>query len=300
MITRKHIFLIAAVLFTNIVMAQGNASIKASVSKNKILLGEQLVLTIETYLPSGSKIKFEQLDTIAHFEFLEKPVIDSLSKNDGIKILGKYTITSFDSGHWVIPSFTLAKGVKTDTIPIDVVFSDFNPEQDYHDIKDIIEVKTKKEVVPWWVYAIAAALLLLTVVFFARRKKKPVVIAKEKTIVNPYEEAMQQLTDLQKENLDTKTYYAELTNIFRLYIFRKKGILSLQKTTDDLMLQVKDVINDKDQFDKLSQALRLSDFVKFAKYIPAESDKEASFQHIKNTITNIEKSETKVLPSGKK
>ena len=111
---------------------------------------------------------------------------------------------------------------------------------------------------------------------------------------------MQQLTDLQKENLDTKTYYAELTNIFRLYIFRKKGILSLQKTTDDLMLQVKDVINDKDQFDKLSQTLRLSDFVKFAKYIPEDSDREDSFQNIKNTITNIEKSETRVLPSGKK
>lgn len=274
------------------IIAQGDASIKASVNKNKILLGEPLVLTIESYFPSGSKIQFEQIDTIAHFEFLDKPVIDSSSENGDIKVIGKYTITSFDSGHWVIPSFTLAKGVKTDTIPIDVVFSDFNPEQDYHDIKDIIEVKTKKEVVPWWVYAIAAVLLLLTVVFFARRKKKPVVIAKEKIVVNPYEEAMQQLTDLQKENPDTKTYYVELTNIFRLYIFRKKGILSLQKTTDDLILQVKDVVNDKGKFDKLSQALRLSDFVKFAKYIPEEGDKQTSYSDILNSIKLIEGSGT--------
>jgi len=300
MITRKHIFLIAAVLFTNIVMAQGNASIKASVNKNKILLAEQLVLTIETYLPSGSKIKFEQIDTIAHFEFLEKPLIDSSSENGGIKVIGKYTITSFDSGHWVIPSFAISKRVKTDTIPIDVIFSDFNPEQEYHDIKDIIEVKTKKKGVPWWVYAIAAALLVLIAILFARRKKKPGAIVKEKIISNPYEDAMHQLEVLQKESPYTKTYYAELTNIFRLYIFRKKGILSLQKTTDDLILQVKDVVNDKEQFDKLSQALRLSDFVKFAKYIPSENDKEDCFQSIKNTITNIEKSETKVLPSGKK
>lgn len=300
MITRKHIFLLVAVFFTNTVMAQGDASINASVNKNTILLGEPLVLTIEAYLPANSKIEFDRLDTITHFEFLENSVIDSSSQNGGIKIIGKYTITSFDSGHWVIPSFTLAKGVKTDTIPIDVVFSDFNPDQDYHDIKDIIEVKTKKEGVPWWVYAVATTLLLLTVIFFTRRKKKPVVIAKEKIIVNPYEEAMQQLAALQKKGPDAKVYYAELINIFRLFIFRKKGILSLQKTTDDLIVQVKDVINDKDQFDKLSQALRLSDFVKFAKYIPAESDKEDSFQHIKNTITNIEKSETKTLPSGKK
>ena len=300
MIIRKTILFLFSMILAQTIIAQGDASIKASVNKNKILLGEPLVLTIESYFPSGSKIQFEQIDTIAHFEFLDKPVIDSSSENGDIKVIGKYTITSFDSGHWVIPSFTLAKGVKTDTIPIDVVFSDFNPEQDYHDIKDIIEVKTKKEGVPWWVYAVATALLLLTVIFFTRRKKKPVVIAKEKIIVNPYEQAMQQLAALQKKGPDAKVYYAELINIFRLFIFRKKGILSLQKTTDDLIVQVKDVINDKDQFDKLSQALRLSDFVKFAKYIPAESDKEDSFQHIKNTITNIEKSETKTLPSGKK
>lgn len=297
MITRKQIFFIAAILFTNLMMAQNGASIKASVNKNRILLGEPLVLTVETYLPANSKISYEPLDTIAHFEFLEKPIIDSSSENDGLKVIGKYTITSFDSGHWVIPSFILSKNIKTDTIPIDVVFSDFNPEQDYHDIKDIIEVKTKKEGVPWWVYAIAATLLVLTAILFARRKKKPVTIVKEKIIANPYEEAMQQLAILQNKNTDAKTYYAGLVNIFRLYVFRRKGILSLQKTTDDLIVQVKDVVNDREQFDKLSQALRLGDFVKFAKYIPAETDKEESFQHIRNTIINIEKSETKVIPS---
>lgn len=292
MIIRKTILFLFSMILAQTIIAQGDASIKASVNKNKILLGEPLVLTIESYFPSGSKIQFEQIDTIAHFEFLDKPVIDSSSENGDIKVIGKYTITSFDSGHWVIPSFTLAKGVKTDTIPIDVVFSDFNPEQDYHDIKDIIEVKTKKEGIPWWIYATAVAFLLLTVIFLARRKKKPVVIAKEKIVVNPYEEAMQQLTDLQKENPDTKTYYAELTNIFRLYIFRKKGILSLQKTTDDLILQVKDVVNDKGKFDRLSQALRLSDFVKFAKYIPEEGDKQTSYSDILNSIKLIEGSGT--------
>ena len=292
MIIRKTILFLFSMILAQTIIAQGDASIKASVNKNKILLGEPLVLTIESYFPSGSKIQFEQIDTIAHFEFLDKPVIDSSSENGGIKVIGKYTITSFDSGHWVIPSFTLAKGVKTDTIPIDVVFSDFNPEQDYHDIKDIIEVKTKKEGIPWWIYATAVAFLLLTVIFLARRKKKPVVIAKEKIVVNPYEEAMQQLTDLQKENPDTKTYYVELTNIFRLYIFRKKGILSLQKTTDDLILQVKDVVNDKGKFDRLSQALRLSDFVKFAKYIPEEGDKQTSYSDILNSIKLIEGSGT--------
>jgi hypothetical protein len=75
--------------------------------------------------------------------------------------------------------------------------------------------------------------------------------------------------------------------------------LSLQKTTDDLVIQLKTLPLDKEQFDTLSQALRLSDFVKFAKYIPSEKDNEDCFEEIKNTIIKIEKSESKVLPLGR-
>lgn len=288
MIFKRTIFFIALIILVQIGMSQVSTTVRASVSTNKVLLGEPFVLTIKASIPSATAINFVQIDTIPHFEFLEKPKLDSTTTDGGIIITGIYKIASFDSGHWVIPSFTLTKGVWTDTIPIDVVFSDFNPDQEYHDIKDIIEVKTKKEGVLWWAYAIAAALMVLTVIFFSRRKKKPVVAVNEKIIANPYEEAMQQLAALQKENTDAKTYYAELVNIFRLYIFRKKGILSLQKTTDDLILQIKDVVSDKEQFDKLSQTLRLSDFVKFAKYIPVDDDKRTSYSDILNSIKLIE------------
>jgi hypothetical protein len=55
----------------------------------------------------------------------------------------------------VIPSFVFAEGIVTDSIPVDVVFSEFNPEQDYHDIKDIIEVTPqKKKDKQWWWYLI--------------------------------------------------------------------------------------------------------------------------------------------------
>jgi hypothetical protein len=299
MIFRKTILFIFPILLVQVAMAQGSATIKASVNKNRILLGESLVLTIEAYLPSNSKIKLEQADSIAHFEFLEKPVVDSSHTSGGVTFLGKYTITSFDSGHWVIPSFTLTKGVKTDTIPIDVVFSDFNPEQDYHDIKDVLEVKVPKKKIAWWIYAAGLLVLILLIAFLTRRKKKLVITAAPKITVSPYEEAMRELEQLQKRQPEAKEYYSKLVNIFRLYIFRKKGILSLQKTTDDLVVQLKGLNLDKEQFDKLSQSLRLSDFVKFAKYIPSGNDKEESFKEIEKAIINIEKSEDKVLPEGR-
>jgi len=44
----------------------------------------------------------------------------------------------------------------------------------------------------------------------------------------------------------------------------------------------------KEQFDQMSQSLRLSDFVKFAKYIPSEGDDKNAFGAISGSIQQIE------------
>lgn len=250
-------------------------------------------MTIEARFPANAGISFSMPDSIARFEFLEEPAVDSLNENGTAVLKGIYTITSFDSGHWVIPSLRLTKNIRSDTIGIDVVFIPFNPEQPYHDIKDIIEVKAKKKN-PWWWYAAGGGLLLLVLAVYFLRKKKPAPVAKPVNKIDPYEEAIRQLEELQRSKPDSKQYYSRLTDIFRLYIFRRKGILSLQKTTDDLVLQLKDSGLTKDEFEKLSQALRLSDFVKFAKYEPASEEDKMVYNEILKSIKTIEQSESKV------
>ncbi|HWR32524.1 MAG TPA: hypothetical protein VN451_03290 [Chitinophagaceae bacterium] len=269
--------------------AQFTATIKATTDKKSILIGEPLQLTIEAKLSLDVVISFVTIDTIGHFEFLDKPVIDTLNEDGGITIRGVYKLTSFDSGHWVIPSFVLFPSVKTDSIHVEVMFSDFDPRQDYHDIKDIIEVAPPKKK-QWWWFIAGGALSLAAVVIYILRKKKHAPVVLQKIEIDPYKEAMEQLEKLQKENLEAKKYHSRLIDIFRLYGFRKKRILSLQKTTADLVLQLKDIGLPKEQFDKLSQSLRLSDFVKFAKYVPTQEDDKKVFEDILNTIKIIEQS----------
>lgn len=283
------------------VMAQEQANVKASVDKPKILIGEPIRLTLEMNLPVSPSYSFKRLDSIPHFEMLEEPVFDSSVQNERVIIKAIYTITSFDSGRWVIPAYKIGPRLSTDSFHIDVVFTaDFDPNQDYHDIKDIIEVYPKKKI-PWWWYAAGGALLLLMAAFYFLRKKKPVIVKKESPAVslNAYDEAMKELDELQRSKSDPKTFYSKLTGIFRVYVFRRKGILSLQKTTDDLVLQLKGLDLSKEQFDKLAQSLRLSDFVKFAKYVPTGDDDRIAFDTIRDSITNIEKSEAQVLPAGR-
>ncbi|MEI9911286.1 MAG: hypothetical protein WDO71_17460 [Bacteroidota bacterium] len=55
------------------------------------------------------------------------------------------------------------------------------------------------------------------------------------------------------------------------------------------MVQLKGMPVTKEQFEKLSQALRLSDFVKFAKYVPSPDDDKNYYETIKDSIISIEK-----------
>ena len=290
----KSILFLFFFVVAQLTMAQGGATIQSSVDKNKILIGQPMKLTVEVKVPPEAVIEFPFIDTIDHFEILGIPLIDTQSENGGTTIKGVYTITSFDSGHWVLPSFSLSETVKTDTIPVDVLFSPFDPNQEYHDIKDVVDVKVAKNKTEWWWYAAGGALLLAVVIWLVTRKKPRTVAAPVvKPAIDPYEEAIQQLELLNKEKPGAKQYHTRLTDIFRLYVFRKRGILSLQKTTDDLVIQLKGLGLDKEQFDKLSQALRLSDFVKFAKYIPGNEDDSNSFNEIRNAIVTIEKKEAR-------
>lgn len=264
--------------------------IKAAVDKNKILIGEPIQLTLEADIPENETIRFFVIDTIPHFEILEKQKTDTSDTDEGTLLRQVIRITSFDSGRQVIPSFVYAEGIVTDSIPVEVVFTEgFNPDQDYHDIKDILEVYPEKKKDKWWLwYAIGGgALLIALLLYFLFRKKKPVVPVTAPAI-SPYEEAMKELEKLLSQRMEPKEYYSKLVDIFRLYVEKKKGIHSLQKTTDDLVVQLKTIPITRGLFEKLSQSLRLADFVKFAKYVPSDDDNRNTFEIIKRTISEIE------------
>lgn len=280
-------FVFFAALVSN---AQNKVTIKSGVDKNKIVIGEQVHLTLEADFPVQEPMRFFTIDSIPHFEILERKKIDTVDDRQGIKLSQSLTLTSFDSGHWAIPSFQLPadKPMYTDSIAVDVGFSPFDPNQDYHDIKDVIDVQVKeKKEKTWYWYAAASALLIAAIIYFLmRKKKKPVARV---TVIDPYSEAKKELEKLRKENLSSKAFYTRLVDIFRLYISRRKGIASLQKTTDDLVVQLRSLKLPTEEFNRLAQSLRMGDFVKFAKFEPAESDKSDSFKTIRDFIENIEK-----------
>jgi len=280
---------IVALFFSVIAAAQSKTTVRATVDRSQILIGEPINLRLEVDVPENEAIRFFQVDSLPHFEFLDVQKIDTSNTGSGTVLAQVIRITSFDSGHWVIPALVLGQDIATDSIPVDVGFSAFNPDQPYHDIKEIIEVtpEEKQEKPKWWYLLAGAALLIIILVLVFRKKKKPVVTIVEQP-VDAYKEAMTQLEALLHDKPEAKQYYSRLVDIFKVYVLNKTGIHSLQNTTDDLVSQLRGLKISKEQFDQLSQSLRLSDFVKFAKYIPSDVDDKNAFGVISGSIQQIE------------
>jgi hypothetical protein len=152
----------------------------------------------------------------------------------------------------------------------------------------VIDVKQEEKKPQTWYWYVAVSVLLVAVILYIllKKKKKPAVTAPPP---DAYAEAKKELEKLRKENQPLKLFYTRLIDVFRLYVFQRKGIASLQETTDDLVLQLRSLNLPEDEFRQLAQVLRMSDFVKFAKYEPEKDDAVNSFTIIKNTIDKIEK-----------
>ena len=275
------------IFFSQVAFSQV-ALVKATADKDTILLGEPFWLTLEIRAPHGSNIEPFKVDSIPHFEFLKKDSITKTEEGGATLIRQYFQLTSFDSGQWVIPPFQLRQFVRTNSLLINVVFTNpFDPNQPYHDIQEVRSVPVNKsKLLLWMALGLAAILLLALIVYFATQKKlKFFSQAKDP----PYEGAKKQLKALKQSKPAEKIFYENLVSIFRNYVRQRTGIDSLQKTSNDLSEKLRPLFAEHNaKYESLHQVLMLSDFVKFAKYDPEDSESESAYEVVDQTIDHIE------------
>jgi hypothetical protein len=273
--------------------SQSAATVNASVDKSEIIIGERIKLSLDLRLSLGLNPVWFQQDSIPHFDLIEKGRIDSVLSPTGEAYHQEWILTSFDSGIHIIPSMAVVIGGKkfyTDSIPVTVKFTPLDPKQDYHDIKDIVDVRNPYSAYILWSVAILTFISGILAFYFITRKQRERSVAaiQETNRLNPFDEAIKALETLKKERLpekgETKQYYSRMNDILRVFIMRRFGVSSMEKTNEEIILQLRDQPIPKEQFSRLSQALRISDFVKFAKYLPGASDNEEHFQVIRSCL----------------
>jgi hypothetical protein len=268
--------------------------VKADIDRDKIIVGDSIILTLDVRAPLGQEMTWFNLDTIPHFEFINKGKIDTADGVDGKKWVQQLTITSYDSGSWQIPQLAIRIGDKTyysDSLSVAVSYSNADLSQDYKDIKEIEDVpNTDTNYIPWILGAVTLVALGIMVWLFRRKKVAPVA-APVAVKLTPYDEALQALEELRKKDLpgkgEIKKYYTGLNDILRVFVQRKLNIASLEKTNEELIIELKKQRMNDEYFKELSNALRIADFVKFARYEPGAADNEKNYGVIESAIKTL-------------
>ena len=223
--------------------------LKATVDKQRILIGEPLHLMLQATVTGTAPLTWPPLDSMPHFNWLEKHPADSII-TPGERSYRQYlTVTSFDSGTWSIPRIPFQVGTTTfytDSIPVQVLFTKIDPSKDYHDIKDIIEMPNPFARWFAWIVAVVALASVAAVVWLVRKKKvlQKLVGQVMAPRLSPYEEAMRQLDELEKQHLpgngSVKLFYSRLGDILRQYLYRRLGIASLSETSEELIVKIRE------------------------------------------------------------
>lgn len=277
-------------------------TINTSVDKDNILIGQQLNFRVHTSMPDNTyRLNWFSIpDSIGNFAVVKRNKIDSTRSNGNLNFSQDIVLTSFDSGRHVIPQIPLAVStfdsdssfnIYTDSVAVNVTYAPTDSIMPFHDIKPIIEVK---RTFPWWLWTLVALaiVLLLAWIFFLRKfltKKKDTVIFESK--LSPYDEAMESLSSLEKEELpqnnEIKEYHLRLTEIFKRYLSRKSNTYQMHLTTDELLIELNELDLSKDQIADFANSLRMGNAVKFAQYVPPAYENEKCFSQTKQMITAI-------------
>jgi hypothetical protein len=291
------------------------ASIKATVDKEKIVIGEPIRLQLEVILPDTVHVAWPGLDSLPHFDWLEKGKVDTTVLPGERSYRQSLTVTSFDSGMWAIPRLPfLVAGKKlfSDSVRIAVGYTRIDSLKDFHDIKDIIDIPNPFARWIGWIIAATTLLSLILVFLFVRKKKwlKILVQTLQQPRLSPYEEAMQHLNELQRRPLSDaaaiKAHYSRMGEILRVYLLRRLNISSFAETSEELIRELRRQQLPLAIFDALTDALRMGDFVKFAKYQPGISDCAQHADAVRAAIQTLEdrkkeqENETPAIPQTNK
>lgn len=278
------------------IRAQSQVQVKIFTDKESILIGERFTMTIESYMPLDQQFSWPIIDTLPNFQIISSSKIDTTENFNSRKVAQSFQLTSFDSGHYTIPSITFLVGnvrYVSDTVGIDIGYSPMDANPDYKEIKDILDVEDSGNPYLYWFVAGVALVLGILLWYFLRNKKQPKKLTEVKKL-SPYEEAMIALENIRKsgfiQNGSVKKYYSELNDILRNYLDSQLQLQSMNKTNEQIIQELRTLELNKEDQQKLTDALRVADFVKFAKYQPDETMNEENFIIVKNAIQSLNKS----------
>jgi len=281
-------------LFTAGIPAEGQLiSVSPRFDTTSIWIGEQTNFMISLEQPADMYVTFPLLsDTLSrNIEILSEMPADTTQIGDNrIKINKFYRVTSFDRGEHFVEAlpFVFFTGddervLNTNRVRLEVLAPDIDEEGSIYDIKSPLGIPLGiMEILPWLVLLLFASLVVWFIIRYVKHRKKESLLSETAIPSEPaHVIALRELKQLKSESLwqngKVKEYYTRLTEIVRIYIERRFGIMAMERTSYEIIEQLGERNGvDRKVVDLLEECFSLADMVKFARARPGEEDHESS------------------------
>lgn len=312
----KSIILTLVCLSWFVTMSAGRPMVSAKADSATVLMGSKVPLHVELVKDRGDKGEIPAIrqlmkpgsiitalnDTV-EFSLAAKP--DTTEIGSGrIQINYALIVQVFDSGYYRIPVMPYISGADTvaakdiflKVLPVKAAATDrispmttVLPPQG----SSIFDVLPDWMVRWWWILLLLIA--VAAVVFWLyRRYRTTGSILPPKPETPPHIVALSRLKALKSRHLwedgREKEYYTLLTDILRIYLFKRFGIKAMEMTSRDIMEVLTDNPELRVSKPMMRQILDMADFVKFAKVRPLPDDNVRAYD---NAVKFVEETSPK-------
>lgn len=287
----KKIFYLLLISFISTISIAGNVIVKSSIDSTAIRIGEQATIRLEAIQNENQTVLFPVLsDTIiSGLEVVTLSKKDTtILDNKDLQVVQNVVVTAFDSALFYIPPFAFVvdgkDSVLSNTLSLKILpYQVDTLNADIADIRPIYSAPINwREIAEYVFFALLIVAIIVGIYFGYRYYKKRKENKKEEEIivVDPYEYAMREFSRIRDEKLwqkaRIKEYYTDLTFVLRRYISIRFEIDATEMTSDQIIDAVDLFLDNelKKEKQELETLLRLSDLVKFAKWIPETTENE--------------------------
>ena len=297
----KYLLNLFILLYATLLFSQNeNVSVSLNVAKNKIEIGEPLEVTLSIDFPASYNTKKIVLPLVTDSAKLGKDIeiwdtqlpFDTLLEDNNRNFIKHYeqhfTIATFKKG--IIDLNPLYAIFDEDTVVSNALIittetASLEENAKLKNIKPLIEdpytiwERIWLIVLNYWILILIVILIpiiaIIAYLVIINKPKKEIV----KEIVPLNTRVLDQLNKIEAEKLwqnnKTKAYYSEVTNVVWLYLSERYQISTFEKTSNEILNQLKLKPISRDQFVQLEKLMRLADLVKFAKTAPTPLENES-------------------------
>ncbi|HTO14857.1 MAG TPA: hypothetical protein VLZ83_03765 [Edaphocola sp.] len=302
LIKYRYLLLLITAIFSCI-PGWTQVQVSAKTDAKQIQIGDQFHLFLEAkVLDNKFHIQWPSFPKIKGIEIVNTGSVDSAYVGKQIIYKQKLTLTSFDSGAYLIPALEfktvgqtlIDQSEFTDSIQLFVGTIAVDTTAAYKPIKEIILVSKN-----WWAYwpyflgaiIIFAVLSYLFILLFKKLKQRKQY--KRAHPESPSQKAIRLLKNL-KSNSDQriegqKQYYSELTQILREYIEKVYAISISEMTTEELMKSMKKDNRLRGVRPEIKHIFQTADLAKFAKAHSGIEKREQCWTEAVYIVNKIDK-----------